>query len=341
MIDFQLIINYLITNLLVFLYTFGKNQIKFSILKLSKMKKTTLLMSLISVSIYCSAQFNVSTVTSNDLYWDNGQIGIGLNNPTSKLDIALNTNFMYEDVSGFRLTYPIPGIGGPGIINENIFEIRQKTLNNNHSTKMVVKVNGNVGIGVQSNDPFLNNQRLVVTDRNPKQIDMHVIGFGLIDGQNGSLLLGSETGAPYGEWGIEYNDYGSIAGLNFWKPAGSNGFGNYFMFISDKGNVSIGTNDSKGYKFAVKGDMIAEKVVVKLHADWPDFVFAKKYGLMPLDEVETFIEKNHHLPNIPSAKEVEEKGIDLGEMNAALLQKVEELTLYVIELKKEIEDLKK
>jgi len=307
------------------------------------MKKVIFTLSLITTSTFCFSQFNVSTFTPNDLFWNQGQVGIGLADPKSKLDISLSNNFMYEDESGFKLTYPIPFLD-PNIptINHNIFEIRQKApIGTNFSTKMVVKGNGNVGIGIQDNNSLLNSQRLIVTDNDPKKIDLHVIGFGLFDGENASALFGTNTGAQYGEWGIEYNNYGPISGLNFWKPFGSNGFGNYFMFISDKGNVSIGTDDSKGYKFAVKGDMIAEKVVVKLHNDWPDFVFKKEYGLMSLDEVECFIEENSHLPNIPSAKIVKEVGIDLGNMDALLLQKIEELTLYVIELKKEIDTLKK
>lgn len=306
------------------------------------MKKAILSVSLIlATSAICFSQFNVSTFTPNDLYWNQGQVGIGLSDPTSKLDISLSNNFMYEDESGFKLTYPIPALNQTiPPINENIFEIRQKTFGTSFSTKMVVKVNGNVGIGIQNNNTLLNSQRLVVTDNDPRKIDFHVIGFGLFDGTNASALFGTNTGAPYGEWGIEYNDYGPISGLNFWKPAGSNGFGNHFMFISDKGNVSIGTDNSKGYKFAVKGKMIAEEVVVKLHGNWPDFVFKKEYGLMSLEDVECFIKENSHLPNMPSASEVEGAGIPLGEMNAKLLQKVEELTLYVIELKKEIDELK-
>ncbi len=304
------------------------------------MKKAILSVSLIlATSAICFSQFNVSTFTPNDLYWNQGQVGIGLANPTSKLDISLSNNFMYEDLSGFKLTYPIPALNQTiPPINENIFEIRQKApIGTGFSTKMVVKVNGNVGIGIQNSNPLLNSQRLVVTDNDPRKIDFHVIGFGLFDGTNASALFGTNTGAPYGEWGIEYNDYGPISGLNFWKPAGSNGFGNYYMFISDKGNVSIGTDDSKGYKFAVKGKMIAEEIVVKLHGNWPDFVFKKEYGLMSLEDVECFIKEHSHLPNIPSASEVEEAGIPLGEMNAKLLQKIEELTLYLIELKKENE----
>jgi hypothetical protein len=70
---------------------------------------------------------------------------------------------------------------------------------------------------------------------------------------------------------------------------------------------------------------------------WSDFVFDKGYKLRPLKEVESFIKTNGHLPEIPSAKEVAKEGIDLGAMDAKLLQKVEELTLYMIELKQELE----
>ncbi len=74
--------------------------------------------------------------------------------------------------------------------------------------------------------------------------------------------------------------------------------------------------------------------------DWSDFVFDDGYRLMPLGEVERYIDANRHLPDIPSAQEVEEEGVDVGEMNKLLLQKVEELTLYIIDLQKQIDELK-
>ena len=74
--------------------------------------------------------------------------------------------------------------------------------------------------------------------------------------------------------------------------------------------------------------------------DWSDFVFDDGYRLMPLGEVERYIEANRHLPDIPSAQEVEENGVDVGEMNKLLLQKVEELTIYIIDLQKQIDELK-
>ena len=74
--------------------------------------------------------------------------------------------------------------------------------------------------------------------------------------------------------------------------------------------------------------------------DWSDFVFDDGYRLMPLGEVERYIDANRHLPEVPSAQEVEENGVDVGEMNKLLLQKVEELTLYIIDLQKQIDELK-
>jgi hypothetical protein len=96
------------------------------------------------------------------------------------------------------------------------------------------------------------------------------------------------------------------------------------------------------YFLSVDGTILTSEVVVTDKAeDWmPDYVFNENYPLMPLDEVEKNIKKNHHLPGIPSAKEVAKHGIKIGEMQSALLQKIEELTLYTIELKKEIDQLK-
>ncbi|ELR68658.1 hypothetical protein C900_00169 [Fulvivirga imtechensis AK7] len=85
--------------------------------------------------------------------------------------------------------------------------------------------------------------------------------------------------------------------------------------------------------------MISEEVVVKLQSSWPDYVFEENYNLTPLQDLEIYLKENKHLPGIPDAKTVEEEGVKLGEMNAKLLEKVEELTLYIIELEKRIKSL--
>jgi len=92
----------------------------------------------------------------------------------------------------------------------------------------------------------------------------------------------------------------------------------------------------------ISGTVCAKEVQVSLNPScWPDFVFEKDYELLPLNEVEQFIAENKHLPNVPSAAEVEANGINLGEMNVILLQKVEELTLYIIEQEKQMKEMQK
>lgn len=112
------------------------------------------------------------------------------------------------------------------------------------------------------------------------------------------------------------------------------------QFVMDlNGNVGIGTSNPLGWRLAVNGNIRAKEV--KVETAWADFVFEKEYNLPSLEEVEAHIKEKGHLKDIPSAAEVSENGIRLGEMNAKLLQKIEELTLYMIEFNKEIESLRR
>lgn len=106
--------------------------------------------------------------------------------------------------------------------------------------------------------------------------------------------------------------------------------------MSISGSLGLGTDDTKGYKLAVAGSAVAESVTVKLQGAWPDYVFDKEYQLPSLSETEKSIKENGHLLGIPSAADVKTNGIDLGEMNAKLLQKIEELTLHLIEKDKQL-----
>jgi|GEM_PF-4692381 len=110
------------------------------------------------------------------------------------------------------------------------------------------------------------------------------------------------------------------------------------LFVNANGSVSIGTTSASS-KLAVNGKIRAQEIKVE-NANWPDFVFTKSYALPTLRETEKHIKENGHLPGIPSAADVKMNGVDLGEMNAKLLQKIEELTLHLIELKKEVDKLR-
>jgi len=112
------------------------------------------------------------------------------------------------------------------------------------------------------------------------------------------------------------------------------------FYINNFGKVGIGTT-APDAKLTVKGDIHAEEVKVDLNVPAPDYVFKKGYDLKSLEDVQNYIQKHEHLPNIPSAKEMEDNGIDLGVMNMKLLEKIEELTLYTLEQEEKIMDYKK
>lgn len=107
------------------------------------------------------------------------------------------------------------------------------------------------------------------------------------------------------------------------------------------GSVGIGTSDTYGYKLAVKGAIITEEITVKVGGIWPDYVFDKDYELLPLAELEQYILKNKHLPEMPAADHVYSQGIGLGHMQKLLLKKIEELTLHLIRQEEKIALLEK
>ncbi len=117
------------------------------------------------------------------------------------------------------------------------------------------------------------------------------------------------------------------------------GKSNSSVFLNDNGgNVGIGTTNTRGYKLAVNGKIRAKEIVVEA-SPWPDFVFKSNYNLLPLKEVAKHIKTKGHLPNIPTENEVHQNGISLGTMNAKLLQKIEELTLYTIQQEDQLNSL--
>lgn len=115
---------------------------------------------------------------------------------------------------------------------------------------------------------------------------------------------------------------------------------NFVVF--NNGSTSIGdAYVPSGYKLAVNGKIITEEVVVQFRNTWPDYVFQKDYKLKPLAEVEQYIVGHQHLQGIPSAKDIETEGVKLGDIVSKQMEKIEELTLYLIEQQKQIEHLKK
>ncbi|TCI93094.1 tail fiber protein [Tenacibaculum sp. M341] len=189
------------------------------------------------------------------------------------------------------------------------------------STKMIVKGNGNVGIGV-------------TTPSNP----LHIVS----SSNHHQLKLQGANGKH--SW-IQFYPNGTNL-LNWQVGANTNGFSiyditnsKYNFTVSNSGNVGIGTIKPTA-KLAVNGKIHTKEIRVDLNlTDWADFVFYNDYKLPTLTEVENHIKEKGHLKDIPSAKEVAQNGIYLGEMDAKLLQKIEELTLYTIQQEKKIKTL--
>ena len=140
----------------------------------------------------------------------------------------------------------------------------------------------------------------------------------------------SITRNPYNE--IRFQGYGD---LTFFTNGNT---GTEKLRITKTGNVGIGTT-SPSYKLDVDGIVRAEEIKVQ-NVPASDYVFEPNYHLKPIEEVETFIKENKHLPDIPSAEEFKENGVGLGEMDNMLLRKVEELTLYMIDMQKQMDELK-
>jgi len=134
--------------------------------------------------------------------------------------------------------------------------------------------------------------------------------------------------------GDKYFKIKSVANEDVYRLQSSTGDG-YF-----KGKLGIGTT-SPDMKLTVNGNIHAKEVKIDLNIPAPDYVFNDDYKLMTIKELESFIKKNSHLPEIPSAKEFEQNGVMQAEMDMNLLKKIEELTLYTIQQQKEIESLKK
>lgn len=205
-----------------------------------------------------------------------------------------------------------------------------------NTARMTIDTAGNIGVGTD-----IPHQMLHIVDGNMLISRTSTRAPG---STNGSLLFGNHTtnSAPYGRWGIEYLSEDGVNGLNFWKPyTSTEATVNYVFFLNDNGNVGIGTCDPQA-KLAVNGEILAKSVRVNTSSEyWPDYVFSSDYELMSLDELENYITYNKHLPGIISAEEVRHQGdVDLGEMNVKLLEKIEELTLYIINLQKQIDELK-
>ena len=252
-------------------------------------------------------------LNGNNIFYSSGNVGIGTNTPNYELDIAGTLNATNILVNGTPLeNSSSPWTTTGSDISFTTGDVDVATLN---ATEILLN-----GTTLVSSPWIVSGNDLSYTSGN--------IGIGTAASGYALDVAGTINATNFLVNGAPLS-----SGSSPWTTSG-----NDISYAT--GNVGIGTSNTQGYMFAVAGSMVAESVKVELEGNWPDFVFEKNYTLLSLKEVEAFINKNGHLPNVPSAEEIKNNGIDLGEMDATLLQKIEELTLHSIQQQKEIESLK-
>ena len=304
--------------------------------------------SILLFTVACSAQ---------NTFPASGNAGIGTTSPAASLqvagDIRFGTNGTYTDfrmftdgvLSGYNQVNSITPVTVPGSgTAKAALYLKNKTATG--TTRMDLLVDGNVGIGNAAPGTSLHvgpggvfsmrdgtGASFTPALINSQTSGVAGLGVAVVDGVN-NPRIGLFADQPNNIVGIS-TVYSSNSPAFVYRGAGTG----EVLRITPAGNLGIGTANPDS-KLTVNGTVHSTVVLVD-NTVIPDYVFNKTYALRPLSAVKAYIDLNHHLPEIPSAAEVAKNGQNLGEMNALLLKKVEELTLYMIELNKTTAELNK
>jgi hypothetical protein len=256
-----------------------------------------------------------------------GGAGIQLYNGNSNAD---SRNWMIETpfsgAGNFNISQYQDASGGGAVARFLILP----TNSYSRSADVTIDPSGGVGIGTTSPSSWFPARVLEMYDARPvlKLNSSLPAGLSTILFTNSSVNSATHNGEFHLNYSYNQSSPESSKLTFFSYPGGST------MAIQSDGNIGIGTT-SPTQKLTVNGTIYGKEVKVDLNVPGPDYVFEKDYKLPSLQEIKSYVDQHKHLEGVPSAKEMEQNGINVSEMNMILLRKIEELTLHVIELKKE------
>ncbi len=264
--------------------------------------------------------------TSEQVVYTTDSVGIGTSTPGTKLHI---TSLVAGELLRLGSSDPqinfYQGNTATGFVNTTGADFKMGTFASNNTGKAIIRLNGgdrltvapDGNVGIANNDPIT---RLHIASGQDA---------GLANTQNGFVMLGAAAGANVV---IDNNEI----------IARNNGAISTLFMQNNGGTVQIGsTAVPTGYVLSVAGKAICTELRVQLTGAWPDYVFDEKYKLPDFNALRNYIKVNKHLPNIPAAKDIEKSGMEVGDMQRRMMEKLEELTLYVLELEKKVSDLEK
>ncbi|MCR5863284.1 hypothetical protein LRS05_14650 [Flavobacterium sp. J372] len=272
-----------------------------------------------------------------DTKYTNGLIGFNTSNPTANIHAKGTVRF--EDMA--NATTPSFMLGTDA--NGNVFEYPVPTGGTGTPDADWLKPDGTVPMLIS--DTKYTNGFIGFNTSNPTA-NIHAKGTvrfeDMANATTPSFMLGTDANGNVFEYPVPEE---GITDADWLKPDGTIPMSiNDVIYTNGKVGINtnifpsvVGTEDISSYNLFVAGGILTEEVRIALQDEWADYVFAEGYKLPTLKQVEEHIAENGHLINIPSAKQVKENGVELGEMNKLLLEKVEELTLYMIELNKKLE----
>jgi hypothetical protein len=283
--------------------------------------------------LFSSTKNGTTSTTEKMRITGDGYVGIGTTSPLTTLNVSggnwdlatTNGDFAIGN-STYRLKFGI-ATAGLGAGDARIYTTggTNRTILGSNATDILAITPTGVGVSTITPSGKLHIEH-DGTDLNP-HIRIHATG--LYSRINWSTNTNANT------WVAQSYLESTTAAVNYWRLEYG---GSPRLHVAGDGNIGIGTSTPDN-KLDVLGVIRANEVIVE--TGWADYVFQDDYKLKPLSEVEAFIKENKHLPSVPSAAKIQDKGAHVAELMTKMMEKIEELTLYSIEQKKEIDELKR